>query len=334
MIKQAMLYEKREGEEVECCLCAHKCRISSDQLGFCRVRKNTKGVLNTLVYGQAIAANVDPIEKKPLYHFLPGSKTFSIATIGCNFRCQFCQNWQISQVFKDNELRSPQELMPEQVIQEAKDKDCKSISYTYTEPTVFFEYAYDTAKLAKKEGLKNIFVTNGYLSRQALKIINPYLDAVNIDLKSFSEEFYSKNCQGHLQPVLDSIKLARELGLWVEITTLIIPGENDSQSELNNIANFIAEVSKDIPWHLSRFHPDYKFLNQKPTSIESLKLAEELGRKAGLGYVYLGNLDQDSNTYCDNCHKILLRRNYFDLIGNNIIKGKCNFCGKVIGGVY
>jgi len=334
MIKEAILYEKKEAEEVECYLCAHKCRIASGQLGFCRVRKNTKGRLDTLVYGQAIAANIDPIEKKPLYHFLPGSKTFSIATIGCNFRCQFCQNWQISQVSKDNELRSPQELMPEQVIQEAKDKDCKAIAYTYTEPTVFLEYAYDTAKLAKKAGLKNIFVTNGYISREALKTISPYLDAVNIDLKSFSEEFYSKNCQGHLQPVLDSIKLARELGIWVEITTLIIPGANDSESELTNIANFIASVGQNIPWHLSRFHPDYKFLNQEPTSIESLRRAEDLGRKAGLGYVYLGNIDQDSNTYCHNCHKILLRRNYFDLIENNILEGKCNFCGKVIDGVY
>ncbi len=329
-----MLYRQGEGEEVNCYLCAHKCKIASGQLGFCQVRKNTKGTLDTLVYGQVIAANLDPIEKKPLYHFLPGSKSFSIATAGCNFRCGFCQNWQISQVSKESGLSPVQDLMPEQVILEARRRDCQSIAYTYTEPTIFFEYAYDTAKLAKEAGLKNIFVTNGYMSCEALKTIRPYLDAVNIDLKSFNDEFYRKNCQGHLQPVLDSIKFAKELGIWVEITTLIIPGQNDSESELTDIAKFIASIGRDIPWHLSRFHPDYKFLNQRPTSIEILKQAEDLGKRAGLSYVYLGNINQDSNTQCHKCHEIVLRRNYFDLIENNIVEGKCNFCGKVIDGVY
>ncbi|MDP8289936.1 MAG: AmmeMemoRadiSam system radical SAM enzyme [Candidatus Susulua stagnicola] len=334
MIKEAMFYERREEKKVECYLCAHNCKINPGQSGFCRVRKNTEGILNTLVYGQAIVANVDPIEKKPLYHFLPGSKSFSLATIGCNFRCGFCQNWQISQRAKEGNIPLARELMPEQVIQEARKRDCQSISYTYTEPTIFFEYAYDCAKLAKESGLKNIFVTNGYIGREALEAISPYLDAVNIDLKSFSEEFYIKNCQGSLQPVLDSIKFAKELGIWLEITTLIIPGQNDSELELTSIAKFIANIDKDIPWHLSRFHPDYKFLNQKPTPIKSLKKAEDIGKKAGLKYVYLGNVNQDANTYCDNCQKILLSRSHFDLIENNIIEGKCKFCGKVISGVY
>ena len=334
MIKEAMFYKKGEAEEVDCYLCAHNCKIASGQLGFCQVRKNIQGILNTLVYGQVIAANIDPIEKKPLYHFLPGSRSFSIATIGCNFRCDFCQNWQISQAAKEDNVPLACELRPEQVIQEAKKGDCQSIAYTYTEPTIFFEYAYDCAKLAKELGLKNIFVTNGYVSREALEVISPYLDAVNIDLKSFSEEFYIKNCQGHLQPVLDSIKLAKELGVWLEITTLIIPGQNDSESELTSIAKFIASLSKNIPWHLSRFHPDYKFFNQKPTPIKSLKKAEDIGKKAGLKYVYLGNVNQETNTYCDNCQKILLNRSHFDLIENNILEGKCKFCGKVIGGVY
>ncbi len=332
-----MLYEREEGGTVHCRLCAHNCKIATGQFGFCRVRQNIKGSLNTLVYAQAIAANVDPIEKKPLYHFLPGSLSFSIATLGCNFRCGFCQNWQISQVSKRSEkdnLGQSHELIPEEVVQEAKARRCASISYTYTEPTIFFEYAYDTAKLAKGAGLRNNFVTNGYMSPKAIETISPYLDAANIDLKSFREEFYTKNCQSHLQPVLDSIKLAKELGIWIEVTTLIIPGQNDSSSELSDIASFIASIGKDIPWHLSRFHPDYEFLNQEPTPVESLKEAEELGKKAGLRYIYLGNISQDSDTSCYNCQELLVRRNNFDLIANNIVEGKCQRCGKVIDGVY
>jgi len=290
MTQEAMFYNKVEGKEAQCYLCAHNCKIALGQFGFCGVRQNIQGVLNTLVYAQVIAANVDPIEKKPLYHFLPGSMSFSIATVGCNFRCGFCQNWQISQVSGQDNAREVYKLMPERIVEEAKKNHCQSISYTYTEPTIFFEYAYDIAKVAKQAGLKNIFVTNGYMSREALETISPYLDAANIDLKSFREKFYVENCKGHLQPVLDSIKLAKKLGVWIEITTLIIPGYNDSVSELSDIAGFIASVGKDIPWHISRFHPDYHFLNQKLTPIETLKKAEDLGKKAGLDHVYLGNV--------------------------------------------
>jgi len=290
MTQEAMFYNKVEGKEAQCYLCAHNCKIALGQFGFCGVRQNIQGVLNTLVYAEVIAANVDPIEKKPLYHFLPGSMSFSIATVGCNFRCGFCQNWQISQVSGQDNAREVYKLMPERIVEEAKKNHCQSISYTYTEPTIFFEYAYDIAKVAKQAGLKNIFVTNGYMSREALETISPYLDAANIDLKSFREKFYVENCKGHLQPVLDSIKLAKKLGVWIEITTLIIPGYNDSVSELSDIAGFIASVGKDIPWHISRFHPDYHFLNQKLTPIETLKKAEDLGKKAGLDHVYLGNV--------------------------------------------
>ena len=290
MMQEAMFYNKAKGKEAQCYLCAHNCKIALGQFGFCGVRQNIQGVLNTLVYAQVIAANVDPIEKKPLYHFLPGSMSFSIATKGCNFRCGFCQNWQISQASGQNKAREVYKMIPERIVEEAKKNHCQSISYTYTEPTIFFEYAYDIAKVAKQAGLKNIFVTNGYMSREALETISPYLDAANIDLKSFREKFYVENCKGHLQPVLDSIKLAKKLGVWIEITTLIIPGHNDSASELSDIAGFIASVGKDIPWHISRFHPDYHFLNQKLTPIETLKKAEDLGKKAGLDHVYLGNV--------------------------------------------
>ena len=294
MMQEAMFYNKAKGKEAQCYLCAHNCKIALGQFGFCGVRQNIQGVLNTLVYAQVIAANVDPIEKKPLYHFLPGSMSFSIATKGCNFRCGFCQNWQISQASGQNKAREVYKMIPERIVEEAKKNHCQSISYTYTEPTIFFEYAYDIAKVAKQAGLKNIFVTNGYMSREALETISPYLDAANIDLKSFREKFYVENCKGHLQPVLDSIKLAKKLGVWIEITTLIIPGYNDSVSELSDIAGFIASVGKDIPWHISRFHPDYHFLSEKMTPIETLKKAEDLGKKAGLDYVYLGNV-KDAN---------------------------------------
>jgi len=294
MTQEAMFYNKVEGKEAQCYLCAHNCKIALGQFGFCGVRQNIQGVLNTLVYAEVIAANVDPIEKKPLYHFLPGSMSFSIATKGCNFRCGFCQNWQISQASGQNKAREVYKMIPERIVEEAKKNHCQSISYTYTEPTIFFEYAYDIAKVAKQAGLKNIFVTNGYMSKEALETISPYLDAANIDLKSFREKFYVENCKGHLQPVLDSIKLAKKLGVWIEITTLIIPGHNDSASELSDIAGFIASVGKDIPWHISRFHPDYHFLSEKMTPIETLKKAEDLGKKAGLDYVYLGNV-KDAN---------------------------------------
>jgi pyruvate formate lyase activating enzyme len=334
-MKEAMLYEKLENKLVRCYLCAHQCKIASSKFGNCGVRQNKDGKLYTLVYGEVIASHVDPIEKKPLYHLLPGSVSYSIATIGCNFKCGFCQNWQISQVSKrDGDILGVSKLMPEQVVRHAKRSGCQSISYTYTEPTIFFEYAYDTAKLAKEAGLYNIFVTNGYMSKEALDTIRPYLNAANVDLKSFREEFYKNNCKGHLQPVLDSIAYMKKIGIWVEVTTLIIPGENDSEEELNAIAKFIADLDKDIPWHISRFHPDYQFADRSPTSLQTLRKANQIGRSHGLHYIYLGNVLEDSDTHCYNCNELLVKRSYFYVEKFNITTGICPNCGSEIQGIW
>jgi pyruvate formate lyase activating enzyme len=335
MIKEAMLYEKLDNKFVHCCLCAHQCKISPSKFGICGVRQNRDGVLYTLVYGEAIASHIDPIEKKPLYHFFPGSGAFSIATIGCNFKCGFCQNWQISQISKrDGSISGGYELMPEKVVKQAKRNNCLSISYTYTEPTIFFEYAYDTAKLAKEAGLYNNFVTNGYMSKEALDTIRPYLDAANVDLKSFNEDYYKKNCRAHLSPVLDSIAHMKKLNIWVEVTTLIVPGENDSEEELNAIAKFIANLGKDIPWHISRFHPNYQFTDYPPTSIDTLKKAKQIGNSHGLRYIYLGNVLEGSDTYCPNCNELLVSRTYFYVEKFNIKEGRCPSCATEIDGIW
>jgi len=335
MNKEALLWDHLDGTRIQCRLCAHGCSISESKFGICGVRQNIHGILYTLVYGQTIAANIDPVEKKPLYHFLPGTMSYSIATIGCNFKCGFCQNWQISQAsMKDGQVFSRHPMMPEQVVAEAKKNNCRSISYTYTEPTIYFEYALDTAKLARKAGLYNIFVTNGYMTRQSLEMIKPYLDAANVDLKSFRDASYKKNCQARLQPVLDTIASMKELGVWLEVTTLVVPGENDSEEELGEIAEFLAGIDKDIPWHISRFHPDYKFGNRPATPIETMRKAREIGQNKGLHYVYLGNVPEGSNTYCYHCHEPLLERQYMGLDKNHLKNGQCPACGAAISGVW
>jgi pyruvate formate lyase activating enzyme len=290
-MKEAMLYEKLDNGEVHCSLCAHGCVISEGSFGFCGVRQNRDGALYTLVYGEVIASNVDPIEKKPLYHFLPDTLTYSIATMGCNFRCGFCQNWQISQMSKRKDSGASQNtLSPEEIVMETKRNNCCSISYTYTEPTIFFEYAYDISRIAKAEGLANVFVTNGYMTRKAIDTIRPYLDAVNIDLKSYREDYYKTFCKAHLQPVLDSILFMKKLNIWIEITTLIIPGENDSDEELEQIAGFIARLDKEVPWHISRFFSQYKLTEHLVTPISTLERAKAIGERQGLRRVYLGNV--------------------------------------------
>ena len=334
MKKEAMLYEKLDGGIVNCRLCAHHCRIAPGHKGLCGVRENTQGILNTLVYAEPVAMAVDPIEKKPLFHFLPGTYSYSIATRGCNFKCGFCQNWQISQDRDLGAKGSRLRLSAQEVVEKAKNSNCESISYTYTEPTIFFEYAYDIARLAKEEEIKNVFVTNGYMTKEALEIISPYLDAANIDLKSFKEEFYTKECRGSLQPVLDSIKLAKKLNIWIEVTTLLISGENDSEKELVEIAGFIAGVGKEIPWHISRFHPNYNFLNHEPTPFAILQKAKSIGESAGLRYIYLGNVPNQADTYCPCCGKLLVSRTYFEISQNNIKNGKCRFCRAVVDGIY
>ncbi|MBM3255640.1 MAG: AmmeMemoRadiSam system radical SAM enzyme, partial [Candidatus Omnitrophica bacterium] len=283
-----------------------------------------------------VAMHVDPIEKKPLYHFLPGSLSFSIATLGCNFRCGFCQNWEISQKsFVGVVKPEGEETLPREIIEAAIENKCQSISYTYTEPTIFFEYALETAKLASAKKLRNIFVTNGYMTSEMLVMAKEYLDAANVDLKFFKDSSYKKICSGTLQPVLDSIRLMKKIGIWVEITTLVITGENDSADELRGIAEFIASVDKDMPWHISCFHPDYKFIDHQVTPEETLKNAQEIGYNAGLKYIYIGNVyGWGNDTYCHNCKKPLIKREGFGILGYNIKEGRCPFCNINIPGVF
>ncbi|MGA1824884.1 MAG: AmmeMemoRadiSam system radical SAM enzyme [bacterium] len=336
MKKEAMLFSKKEGLKVQCQLCGHTCVIENGSFGICGVRENEHGILYTHTFGELIAAHIDPIEKKPLYHFLPGSRSLSIATPGCNFKCDFCQNWQISQhTAEDFRTLGLYPATPEQLVRKAKRENCESISYTYTEPTIYFEYAYEIAKLARKENLYNVFVTNGFMSRDAIETIHPFLDASNVDLKSFRDSFYKNICKGRLKVVLDSIELMKKLNIWVEITTLIVPELNDSEEELKDIAAFIAHVGKDIPWHISRFHGDYKLSGKGYTSLKTMQMARELGREAGLRYVYLGNISaEENNTYCSSCKKLLIDRSLY-VAGKNTIKDSaCPQCNTKIEGVW
>jgi len=292
MIREAMFYKKLGNKKLQCYLCNYHCHIAENKFGFCNVRQNIHGELYSHVYGQIIAQHIDPIEKKPLFHFLPGTDSYSIASPGCNFQCGFCQNYQFSQykTSKEKGFTNIKQNKPEDIVKNAVKHSCKSISYTYTEPTIFFEFAYDTAKLAKQNKLSNVFVTNGYMTKEAIDKISPYLDSANIDLKSFRNDFYQNTCKAKLQPVLDTIKYMKEKEIWIEITTLIVPGQNDSSQELEDIARFISEIGKDIPWHISRFFPDYQFNDTYPTPIETIEKAKEYGKKFGLNYIHLGNI--------------------------------------------
>ncbi|MCK5283235.1 MAG: AmmeMemoRadiSam system radical SAM enzyme [Nanoarchaeota archaeon] len=328
-MKEASFYKRLKDNQVQCLLCPHLCTIKPNERGSCHVRENQKGKLYSLVYGKAISTGVDPIEKKPLFHFLPGTFSYSIATMGCNFHCQFCQNSDISQPGNGIYGRN---ITPEEIVESAIENDCKSIAYTYTEPTIFYEYAFDIAKLAKKQGLKNIFVTNGFINPEPLKEISPYLDAANIDLKSFSEEFYKNIVCARLKPVLDSIKLYHELGIFLEITTLIIPGKNDSEKELTQISEFIASIDKNIPWHVSRFHPMYKMNNLGATPEKTLMKAIEIGKKSGLKYIYAGNLPGNDfeSTFCPKCNAKLIDRYGYQIEKTTLKENKCPFCGEKI----
>ncbi len=331
-----MLYEKLDGQ-VKCGLCAHRCTIMEGKRGICGVRENVHGKLYSLVYGKAIASHADPIEKKPFFHFYPGSNSFSIATVGCNFRCKHCQNYDISQMPRDQNKINGRDLSPAEVVELSLSYNCNSISYTYTEPTIFFEYAYDTAKLAKEKGLCNTFVTNGYMTKEALNTIKRYLDAANVDLKGFTEKFYREICGARLEPVLDTLKRMKKLGIWVEVTTLVIPTLNDSKEELQQIAEFIKnELGKGTPWHVSRFSPAYKLTHLNSTPIETLLKAREVGLNAGLRYVYTGNIpgDEGENTYCYNCKELLIRRYGFEVLENKIKDSRCPNCGVKIDGVF
>jgi pyruvate formate lyase activating enzyme len=335
-MKQALFQKKEESGKVRCGLCNHRCLIELGKRGLCAVRENREGTLYSLVYDKVIAQNIDPIEKKPLFHFLPGSRSYSLAAPGCNFRCLHCQNADISQLPRDHGgLVIGQDVPPEELVAAAKHYRCASISYTYTEPTIYFELAYDTARLAFETGLKNVFVTNGYITPEALDTIKPYLHAANIDLKGFSDDFYRKVCGARLQPVLDSIKRYKELGIWIEITTLVIPGHNDSDEELKKIALFIKSVGEDVPWHVSRFHPTYKLTDQPITPAATLKRARQIGIDAGLRYVYMGNIPgEGEDTACPACGGVVIKRIGFDVRENLVKDGKCGHCGTMIDGIW
>ena len=335
-MKEALLWKPEEGK-ARCGLCSHSCLIPEGKRGLCGVRQTQDGKLQSLTYGRVIAMHPDPIEKKPLYHFLPGTSSMSIATEGCNFSCKFCQNADISQGPRETGNIRGREVGPEDVVESAKEEGCKSIAYTYTEPTVFFEFAQDTGLLAKKEGLFNVFVTNGFMTKECLKMAKPWLDAANVDLKAFTDEFYRELCGARLEPVLENLKWLVKNKIWTEVTTLLIPGKNDSNEELKQISEFIAqELGKEVPWHVSAFHPCYRMTGGQPTPPERLLRAYEVGKDAGLDYIYIGNMDigKGSDTQCPECGEELIKRRAFSVYSNNITNNKCPKCGHGISGVY
>jgi pyruvate formate lyase activating enzyme len=338
VVHEALFWEKvGEGGQVRCGLCRFACLIAPGKRGRCGVRENCGGTLSSLVYGKCVAANVDPIEKKPLFHVHPGSRSYSIATVGCNFRCRHCQNDQISQWPHERPGIPGRDLPPAAVVAAARDSGCVTIAYTYTEPTIFFEYALDTARLARQAGIKNIFVSNGYTSTAALETIAPHLDAANVDLKAFSEKFYREVTGATLAGVLDCLRDYRRLGIWLEVTTLVIPGWNDDAAELRQLAGFIArELGIDVPWHVSAFHPAYRMRDRPPTPAATLQRAAAIGREAGLRYVYVGNLPVagGEDTVCPQCGEMVVCRRGFRLIDQHIERGGCRFCNGPIAGVW
>lgn len=335
---EAYLYEPLEDNKVKCNLCSHRCVIREGRRGLCSVRENQAGRLHTLVYDQVIARHVDPIEKKPLFHFLPGSLSFSIATVGCNFRCKFCQNADIAQMPTDHKgIIMGDTVTPQEIVDAAVKAGCRSISYTYTEPTVFFELAYDTAKIAHARGIRNVFVTNGYMTAEALEMINPYLDAANVDLKAFTETYYRDLCGARLKHIEKTLKRMKDYGILVEITTLIVPGLNDDSTELQQLAGFIAgDLGIDTPWHISRFHPTYKLTDRPATPVKTLTKAREIGLQAGLKYVYTGNVPGNTgeNTFCPGCGEVVIERWGFQVGNLRMKNGKCSQCGAGIEGVW
>ncbi len=335
-MKEAYLYEKMENQRVRCFLCNHRCLIKEGARGICGVRENQGGTLVSLVYGKVIARHVDPIEKKPLFHFLPGSRSYSLATAGCNFRCLFCQNADISQMPADRSQIWGEEMTPSMIVEEATGSRSFSISYTYTEPTIFFELAVDTARLAVKKGLKNIFVSNGYMTEECLEEISSDLHGANVDLKAFTDKFYKEQCGAKLEPILRTLEIMRKMGVWVEVTTLLIPGLNDSTEELKGLAGFLSNLDPDIPWHISRFHPSYRLMNVRPTPPESIQRARDIGYEAGLKYVYTGNLpgDEGEKTYCHQCKELLIDRIGFNVRKQAIRDNRCPRCNALIPGVW
>ncbi|WP_041955811.1 AmmeMemoRadiSam system radical SAM enzyme [Sulfurospirillum arsenophilum] len=327
-----MNYFKAEGSRLVCLLCAHYCHLKEGQAGICGVNKNVDGVIKNLVYGYPVAMHVDPVEKKPLYHFLPDTRAFSLGTIGCNFKCPFCQNWSISQ---EKTLHVKEFFSPLQIVEMALKYECASIAYTYNEPTIFYPYAKDIALLAHEKGIKNIFVTNGFESSEVIDDMIGIIDAANVDLKSFNHDYYKKELGGGLEAILENLKHFKRNGIWIEVTTLIVPTKNDSDVELNAIASFIAkELGAQTPWHISAFHPDYHEQGLPATSIETLKRAESIGQSAGLKHIYIGNVGLENPTRCVTCNAILIERKRFEVMENHLEEGCCPKCKTKLAGVF
>lgn len=334
---KAYCFETLAHQAVRCFLCRHYCVIAEGQRGICRVRENRNGILYPLSSGRIVAEHVDPIEKKPLFHVLPGSRSYSIASVGCNFRCLHCQNAEIAKYDDQGSGTMPgRQIPPATTVRYALESGCRSLAYTYTEPTVWFEYALDTARLASEAGLYNLFVTNGYISPEALAMLAPVLHAANIDLKGFSDDFYRRVCGARLEQVLECIRDYRRRGIWLEITTLVIPGENDTTEQLHGIARFIAEeLGPDTPWHVSRFFPNYRMLDHPPTPLGSLERALEAGDKAGLHYIYEGNVTNGrEQTRCPSCGALVIGRSGYTITHLDLHDGACGSCGKPVSGIW
>lgn len=363
-MEKTILYQKLRNNLVQCLACNHYCKVAIDKTGICSVRANINGKLKLLVYGKTTGLSVDPIEKKPLYHFLPGTTALSFGTFGCDFGCLFCQNWQTSQILKLDWSAIPTPLQAEEgspsgkervsriqsfidqnsepataqeIANAALDNNCSSIAYTYNEPAIFLEYALETMKTAKKNGLKNVFVSNGYESKESLDLIKDYLDAINIDIKGANETFYRKYCKAKLAPVLENVKRFHAAGIWVEVTTMIIENVNDSKNDLLEIAEFLESVDPGIPWHLSAMHPDFQMQDTKTTPYHTLEKAYEIGKEAGLKYVYAYTTEKSTdldNSYCPKCNALLIERYFLDAKIRNLKKGVCQKCGERIEGVW
>jgi pyruvate formate lyase activating enzyme len=335
VLKEAMHYKKIKGL-VQCQLCPWYCMLKDKERGKCGVRENRESKLYSLIYGKPCAVNIDPIEKKPLYHFMPGSKSLSIGTAGCNLFCQNCQNYSSSQATPEEAPNIKFE--PKDVVNTALKAKCQSISYTYNEPTIFYEYVYDTARIARKNKIKNVMITNGYINEKPLKELYKYIDAANVDLKGFTEKFYKEICNVRLKPVLDSLKMIKKMGVWIEITNLIIPGYNDNMAEIKKMCEWIEKnLGKDVPLHFSRFYPCYQLTNSEVTPLETMKKAYEVAKKIGMIHVYLGNVRKDGygDTYCPKCkEKLITRGDFFGVEKNKIKNGRCSNCKEKIAGVW
>jgi len=335
-VKEAILYDRVRDGSVRCRLCAHGCTIAPGSRGLCGVRQNDGGTLYSLSYGRLVARDVDPIEKKPLFHFYPGSRAYSIATVGCNFMCQNCQNHFISQYPRQHDGRLVGDAAEaEEVVEDAVQAGCRSVAYTYTEPTIAIEFYLEVMQRAREAGIANVWVSNGFFSRDAADRLLPFLDAINIDLKGITDEFYHRVVGGSVRPVLDSIERVHREGVWVEVTTLLIPGQNDADEELRWTAEAIAGISPSIPWHLSRFFPAFRLMQHPPTPVETLERARRIGRDVGLHYVYLGNVPgEGEETHCPSCGAVVVRRAGYFVWENRLSGGTCPSCGAPVDGVW